>query len=138
MPVPHPMDGNLYVKLRDDPSVVNSTTLGAQQLPPTSDETARAPERQAAHAEPEAAPKPAPSPNAGTKPTVLSSSDSTSALPVAVPPAAAVEQPAVVPVAASAVATPSAGTQQSSPVTSPAAAQPTSTQAAPSAQQPSS
>jgi hypothetical protein len=90
MPVPHPLDGNLYVKLRDDPSVINSTTLGAQQLPPTSDEAARAPERQAAHAEPEAAPKPAPSPNAGTKSTVLSSSsnESTSAVPVAAPPAA--------------------------------------------------
>ena len=62
MPVPHPSDGNLYVKLRDDPSVVNSTTLGAQQLPPTSDETARAPERHAAHAEPAAAPAPAPTP----------------------------------------------------------------------------
>jgi hypothetical protein len=60
MPVPHPTDGNLYVKLRDDPLVVNSTALGAQQLPPSSDEAARAPERHAAHAEPEAAPKPVP------------------------------------------------------------------------------
>ena len=60
MPVPHPTDGNLYVKLRDDPSVVNSTALGAQQLPPSSDEAARAPERHAAHAEPEAAPTAAP------------------------------------------------------------------------------
>lgn len=56
MPVPHPMDGNLYVKLRDDPTVVNLTTLGAQQLPPTIDEAARAPERHAAHSEPEPAP----------------------------------------------------------------------------------
>jgi hypothetical protein len=60
LPVPHPTDGNLYVKLRDDPSVVNSTALGAQQLPPTSDEAARAPERHAAHSEPEPAPAPAP------------------------------------------------------------------------------
>jgi len=56
MPVPHPLDGNLYVKLRDDPTVVNLTTLGAQQLPPTVDEAARAPERHAAHSEPEPAP----------------------------------------------------------------------------------
>ena len=56
MPVPHPTDGNLYVKLRDDPAVVNSTGLGAQQLPPTSDETARDTERHAAHADPEPAP----------------------------------------------------------------------------------
>jgi hypothetical protein len=91
MPVPHPTDGNLYVKLRDDPSVVNSTALGAQQLPPTSDEAARAPERHAAHAEPEPAPTPSPAPNASTKSTVLSSSsnDSTSAQPLPVPPAAA-------------------------------------------------
>jgi hypothetical protein len=104
MPVPHPMDGNLYVRLRDDPSVVNSTALGAQQLPPTSDEAARAPERHAAHAEPEAAPTPTPTPNAGTKPTVLSSSsnDSTSALPVPVPPAA-LAQPTATPQPATSV-----------------------------------
>jgi hypothetical protein len=71
MPVPHPMDGILYVKLRDDPSVVNSTALGAQQLPPTSDEAARAPERHAAHAEPEAAPKPVPPVTAEQPPTTV-------------------------------------------------------------------
>jgi hypothetical protein len=65
MPVPHPMDGNLYVKLRDDPTVVNLTTLGAQQLPPTVDEAARAPERHAAHSEPEPAPQPAAAPPTG-------------------------------------------------------------------------
>ena len=72
MPVPHPTDGNLYVKLRDDPAVVNSTGLGAQALPPSSDEAARAPERHAAHADPEAVPQapksaqpgPAPAPTA--------------------------------------------------------------------------
>ena len=63
LPVPHPTDGNLYVKLRDDPSVINLTTLGAQVLAPTSDEAARAPERHAAHAEPEPAPTPAPATN---------------------------------------------------------------------------
>ena len=56
MPVPHPTDGNLYVKLRDDPAIVNSTGLGAQQLPPTTDEAARDTERHAAHADPEPAP----------------------------------------------------------------------------------
>jgi hypothetical protein len=61
LPVPHPTDGNLYVKLRDDPSVVNSTALGAQQLPPppSSEEADRSPARHAAHAEPE------PNPNSG-------------------------------------------------------------------------
>jgi hypothetical protein len=109
MPVPHPMDGNLYVKLRDDPSVVNSTALGAQQLPPTSDEAARAPERHAAHAEPEAAPTPAPPQNAGTKSTVLSSSsnDSTSAVSVPSPPTVAAQPMPVPPAASSAVSMPS-------------------------------
>jgi hypothetical protein len=42
LPVPRPTDGPLYLKLRDDPSVVNATTLVAQQLPPSSEEIARA------------------------------------------------------------------------------------------------
>jgi hypothetical protein len=48
MPVPHPTDGRLYVKLRDDPSVVNPASLAPQQLPPSPDEAARALVRQAA------------------------------------------------------------------------------------------
>jgi hypothetical protein len=109
MPVPHPTDGNLYVKLRDDPSVINLTALGAQVLPPTSDEAARAPERHAAHSEPEPAPTPAPAPNgSASKTTVLSSSstDSTSVQPVSdMPPSAATS---VSPTAASMPATSSA------------------------------
>jgi hypothetical protein len=92
MPVPHPTDGNLYVKLRDDPSVINLTALGAQVLPPSSDEAARAPERHAAHSDPEPAPTPAPASGGGSKTTVLSSSSnsSTSTQPVpALPPSAA-------------------------------------------------
>jgi hypothetical protein len=98
MPVPHPAtDGSLYVKLRDDPTVVNLTTLGAQQLPPTVDEAARAPERHAAHSEPEAAPPVQPT-QGGTKAAVLSSSSSgetASPAPqpmVAPPPTGAVQQ----------------------------------------------
>ena len=79
IPVPHPTDGNLYVKLRDDPSVVNSTTLGTQQLTPTTDEAARAPERHAAHTEPAAAPTPAPTP----PPTASSPAPAPSATPAA-------------------------------------------------------
>ncbi len=41
LPVPHPKSGVLYVKLRDDPSVVNATTLTAQEIPPSPDEAAR-------------------------------------------------------------------------------------------------
>ena len=48
LPVPRPADGTLYVKLRDDPSVVNASTLVAQQLPPSSDELAVAAARRAA------------------------------------------------------------------------------------------
>jgi hypothetical protein len=40
LPVPHPTAGPLYVKLRDNPSVINPTTLETQQLPaPPSDVT---------------------------------------------------------------------------------------------------
>ncbi len=112
MPVPHPTDGNLYVKLRDDPSVINLTALGAQVLPPTSDEAARAPERHAAHSEPEPAPTPAPAPNgSASKTTVLSSSsnDSTSAQPVpAAPPSAATSANSVSPTSTTALVTPAA------------------------------
>ena len=34
LPVPRPESGELYLKLRDDPSVVNEVTLAAEQLPP--------------------------------------------------------------------------------------------------------
>lgn len=99
MPVPHPVDGNLYVKLRDDPSTINLTALGAQVRPPTSDEAARAPERQAAHSDPEPAPAPASSPNGSSKPAVTSSSnlsDSTSAQPASAAHPAAATVPAAV------------------------------------------
>jgi hypothetical protein len=33
LPVPHPTNGVLYVKLRDDPTVINPTTVETQQLP---------------------------------------------------------------------------------------------------------
>jgi hypothetical protein len=55
LPVPHPSVGQLYVKLRDDPSVINTAALGAQQLPASSEETARAPARHAAALTEEAA-----------------------------------------------------------------------------------
>ncbi len=34
LPVPRPSNGRLYLKLRDDPAVVNQVALAAQQLPP--------------------------------------------------------------------------------------------------------
>jgi hypothetical protein len=48
LPVPHPSNGLLYVKLRDDPTVVSRATLTPQQLPPAPEEVARAADRQAA------------------------------------------------------------------------------------------
>ncbi len=48
LPVPHPTNGQLYVKLRDDPSVINSVSLGAQSLPPSAEESSRADVRHAA------------------------------------------------------------------------------------------
>jgi hypothetical protein len=51
LPVPHPSSGQLYVKLRDDPSVINPTVLVAQQLPPSPAELARLAARRAAAAD---------------------------------------------------------------------------------------
>jgi hypothetical protein len=48
LPVPHPKDGVLYLKLRDDPSVANSTILAAQEIPASADEAARADVRNSA------------------------------------------------------------------------------------------
>ncbi len=48
LPVPHPTNGLLYVKLRDDPAAVSRALLGTQQLAPTPEETERAAIRHAA------------------------------------------------------------------------------------------
>jgi hypothetical protein len=48
LPVPHPDRGWLYVRLRDDPSVVNRAALDVEELPPTPQEAARAAVRRAA------------------------------------------------------------------------------------------
>ncbi len=41
LPVPHPNGQQLYVKLRDDPAVINPAVLMTQQLPPSPTESAR-------------------------------------------------------------------------------------------------
>jgi hypothetical protein len=48
LPVPHPKNGSLYVKLRDNPSVVNSTSLAMQEIPASPEESARADARSSA------------------------------------------------------------------------------------------
>jgi hypothetical protein len=42
LPVPRPIGGQIYVRLRDNPSVVNPVELTAVQLPPSPDEAAHA------------------------------------------------------------------------------------------------
>jgi hypothetical protein len=48
MPVPHPSAGLLFLKLRDNPQIVNSTSLTAQQLPAAPADTDRTEVRQSA------------------------------------------------------------------------------------------
>ena len=48
LPVPHPAGGPLYVKLRDNPSVINPTTLEMQQMPASPKDLARSSIRQPA------------------------------------------------------------------------------------------
>jgi hypothetical protein len=48
MPVPHPLNGTLYLKLRDNPQIVNPTALAVQAIPPAPAETDRAQVRQSA------------------------------------------------------------------------------------------
>jgi hypothetical protein len=69
LPVPHPEGGQLYLKLRDDPSVVNQVTLAAEKLPAPPGETQHGP--RAAYHEGEAAPAPGATGQAGdvTAPT---------------------------------------------------------------------
>jgi hypothetical protein len=62
LPVPHPAAGPLYVKLRDDPSVINPTTLETLQLPPSPEDSshARAPQSASPAASPPAPPSTGP------------------------------------------------------------------------------
>src|SRR5581483_11887912 len=81
LPVPHPTNGLLYVKLRDDPAVISRAVLSAQALPPSPEEAERAATRHAA-AQPDspAAPanngdqEPPPAPGPGLQPANPSAS----------------------------------------------------------------
>jgi hypothetical protein len=48
LPVPHPNGGTLFLRLRDNPQVVNPTTLTAEQIPATPADTERTDSRQSA------------------------------------------------------------------------------------------
>jgi hypothetical protein len=105
LPVPHPTDGQLYVKLRDDPSVVNLAAVPTQQLPPTAEEVERAPAVNAAvssdakaagSADASKTPGPPPSPS-GVAPAESAAGSSSAPAPGTSPPAA--EPPKQAPVA---------------------------------------
>jgi hypothetical protein len=76
LPVPHPKEGELYVKLRDDPSVINVASLDTKELPPSPQEAERASERHAAASPPSTEPSPSepPSSKAPAKPTPVPAS----------------------------------------------------------------
>ena len=64
LPVPHPDGDGLYVKLRDDPSVVNQVTLTVQQLPPPKAQSASShPPRRPNYVRPASADVASPSPS---------------------------------------------------------------------------
>jgi hypothetical protein len=48
LPVPHPKSGQLYLKLRDDPSVVNPTLLAVTEIAPSNEDATRAAARTSA------------------------------------------------------------------------------------------
>jgi hypothetical protein len=85
LPVPHPTDGPLYVKLRDYPAVVNATALMAQALPPSPDEVSRAEARHEAHAAPVPDTAPTPQQTPATPPAPLPPVPTTAAAPISPP-----------------------------------------------------
>jgi hypothetical protein len=84
LPVPHPTTGPLFIKLRDDPQVVNPTTLSAQQLPVSADANDRADIRHSAASDPTVPPVPPAAPAASPV-----GAPATGLPPSAQPPAAA-------------------------------------------------
>ena len=69
LPVPHPRSGTLYLKLRDNPQIVNPIALTAQAIPQAPAESDRAAARQSAlTTEPTAAPGVSPAPSAAPPP----------------------------------------------------------------------
>jgi hypothetical protein len=122
--VPPPVAGQLYVKLHDDPSVVNPVVIPASELPPP-------PSAIPAAAPNPAAPAPA-SPETGSKPA---SSAATEPSPATAAPAPARKETAAKPVPAS---TPPAASPAAKPATQPAASQPPQTGNSTAAPAPSS
>ena len=111
LPVPHPQGGALYLKLRDDPGVVDRASLAVVELPPSPQEAARAESRHAAaraDVHGDAAPaKSAPPAAVGGPPAPVAPAATPAPVPAAAPPAA--------PPAAQPVAPPPATPSQPSP-----------------------
>lgn len=77
LPIPHPKGDRLYVRLRDNPSVIHIADVSVQQLPLSADEAERAPARHAA-AQSESSPS-GPTPPAAVTPAAAAA---TGAAPV--------------------------------------------------------
>ena len=89
LPVPHPTADHLYVRLRDDPSVIHIAAIGAQQLPASAEEAERAPLRHAAaQADPIAANPAAAVPSATAAPAPTPSSAAPASTPTTAAPLA--------------------------------------------------
>jgi len=101
LPVPHPSAGPLYVKLRDNPQIINPTTLTVQELVTPAAETDRSAARHSAldaTTEAPAPPVPAPAASAPGVPAlavVPASAVPAPAVPASAVPASAVPAPAV-------------------------------------------
>jgi hypothetical protein len=140
LPVPHPEAGRLYIKLRDNPSVINATLLSVEQLPVPADDADRSAARHSAprsdHQDPPGAAAPAdPSPATPAPATVspVTPAPVTAAPPVPAPLAGAPATPAPV-TAAPPVPAPLAGAPATpAPVTAapPAPAPPAAAPVAP-------
>jgi len=104
LPVPHPQTGQLYLKLRDDPTVVNQVTLAAEKLPPPPGSTASHHGPRPAYHEGETAPAPGAGSAASTAPAATT--------PAATAPAATAPAPSTAAGETSPSAQPSPGSGQ--------------------------
>jgi hypothetical protein len=81
LPVPHPADGPLYLKLRDDPTVVSRASLHVDVLEPSSEQNDRSAARLGAA---QVDPDPAPTSDAGTSGPAQAPASASSVAPTAV------------------------------------------------------
>jgi hypothetical protein len=84
LPIPQPTDGHLFLRLRDDPAVVNPVNVQVVALPPSAEELARAEQRHAA-----ATSQPPPAPAAAAAQSAPAATTQMSAPPAPVPQAPA-------------------------------------------------